>query len=570
MPFVRNGETDVISIQAGQSIAIGAFYDASASLILPLGAPGGPLKTVTNGQEVVGPFSSAVTGQIGSAKGTIEYVIGTSPVLTSGPAQLVDFSEVNNIRNVNSNAFAQSPIAISPARANTTAYTAADTTTLTFANGTQVLVTGSGTSAGAEPSGLIDGRPLTDGTMTVYSLGFQKSASDIDAPTITQSASSATIAGAGLTLFDFVTSANPVQAVSSADAMVYNRSNGAHIDCVGAAIGVPPATGNSSVTAASWAPITLPSTGYAYSTGLVEYDVYVEDRIFAIVGANFGWTGYVMIDGKMVLPNYVTSGGASASGVIFDFNGVSKRRRVTVGRFASAGPQLAGIAITAQGKVTAVDRTDDVMLVLGDSYNSTVAPNTAPHLSFFLKRYLGLDGLVLANVGGTGYITASGGFYNHWQVLDSPANRLLWPYYSPRHVLFNSGGNDGGIASATVKSAAISTWKLAREIFPLAKITITDGNSGTGGPSANSLAIGAALAEAFNEWGDSNSRFIPIVSTSASTAWVTGTTDVADALAAGNSSLWTSTDGTHPSPGGARYLARRLANAVKTAWTDQY
>lgn len=570
MAFVRNGETDVVTIPAGQSIVIGALYDAAAVITLPLGAPGGPLSTVEGGQRTIGPFPSTVQAQVGASKGVVEYVVGVNPQLTTQPLETTDKNSVSDARIAKAAAFAASPIVIAPARANSTPYTASESTTLSMSNGTQVLVTGNGTSAASEPTGLIDGRPLTDGTATLYSLGFRKSASDVDAPTITQSANAAAITAAGLTLFDFATGSNPVVAASSADALVYNAFAGAYIDCLASAIGVSPATGNSSISSASSTPVALPATGFAYSTALIEYDFYVEDRIFAIISANFGWTGYVLIDGKMVLPNYMTSGGTSGSGVIFDFNGVSKRRRVTIGRFAASGPQIAGVAITDQGKVTAVERNGDVMLVLGDSYNGTVAPNSAPHLGFFLKRYLGLDGLVLANVGGTGYIVKPANLYTVREVLDAAPNRLLWPYYNPRHILINTGGNDGGQASSAVISAAISAWQLAREIFPTAKITITDGNSGAGGPSANSLAIGAALASAYQQWGDANSRFIPIVSGSASTAWVTGTSHAGQALAAGNSALWTSTDATHPSPGGARYLAARLSQAISDAWDGAY
>ena len=483
---------------------------------------------------------------------------------------LMSLEQVKEQRRARGAAFAQSPIVVAPARENSTVYTAGHTTALSRADGTQVLVTGSGTSHSSEPAGLIDGRPLTDGTATVYSLGMKKTASDIDAPTVTQSVASADVTTAGLTLFDFATGANPLVAVSSADAMLGNRSNGAYIESVNIAHGVTGASGNSGVSSMSWKPVDLPSAGFVYVTNMVEYDVYVEDHKFAVIGASTGWQGYVLIDGKLATPNYVTSGGTSLSGVIFDFGGVSKRRRVSIGTFGAAGPQVAGIAITPQGKITAVERNGDVMVVLGDSYNSTVAPNTTPHLGFFLKRYLGLDGLVLANVGGSGYITKTANTFNIGEVLDAAPNRLLWPYYNPRHILINGGGNDGGQSSAAVRAAALAAWRLARSIFPAAKITITDGNSGAAGPSANSLAIGVALAEAFQAWGDSNSRFIPIVSGSASTAWVTGVTDAADALGTGNSSLWTSTDGTHPSPGGARYLARRLADAMAVAWGGDY
>lgn len=504
-----------------------------------------------------------------SEKG-LPFVISGPNDTTPQSLAVADFAdEVSAVRAARIAAFNLSPIVVAPSRENSTAYTADHATVLSRADGTQVLVTGSGNTAAAEPSGLIDGRPLVDGTATVYSLGMKKTSSDIDAPTITQNVTSANITAAGLTLFDFAVNSAPLIAVSSADAMLGNRTN-AYVESVAFSHGA--ANGNSGVTNMVSPPVVLPpnGSGIGYVTNCVEYDVMVEDHKFAVVGGPFGWQGYVLIDGKLATPNYVTAAGVNGGGVIFDFGGVSKRRRVSIGTFGSAGPNIAGISITPQGKVTAVERNGDVMLVLGDSFNSTVAPNQAPHLGFFLKRYLGLDGLVLANVGGSGYIVKIANTLNIGEVLDAAPNRLLWPYYNPRHILINAGGNDGGQASANVKAAAKAAWALARSIFPTAKITITDGNSGAAGPSANSMAIAVALAEAFQEWGDSNSRFIPIVSGSASTAWVTGTSHAGQALAAGNSSLWTSTDATHPSPGGARYLARRLADEMVRVWGGKY
>lgn len=511
-------------------------------------------------------------GKLRTPAGEQVALLRSGVLETQGPL----WNRISQDRIQRKSAWASGPIVVPAARQNSTAYTAAAANVTAAASifqradGNHCMVTGSGNSAAAEPTGLIDGRPLVDGTATVYALGWDKPVSDPDAPTITEGATSGDITTAGLTLFDFVTAANPPVAVSTADAMIYNRSNGAFVDCVQHANGVPPATGNSGVTSASWKPVDLPAAGYAYNTNMVDYDVWVEDRIFAIVGGSFGWTGYILIDGKPLSSNYLTSGGASGSGVIIDFGGISKRRRVTFGNYAAAGVNIAGIAITAQGKVTAVERTGDTMLVLGDSYNSTVAPNSAPHLGFFLKRYLGLDGLVLANVGGSGYINKVVNTFNIPEVLSAGPNQLLWPYYNPKHVLINAGGNDGSFSSASIQEAALQTWRNLRTIFPTAKVTITDGNSGAAGPGANNFAVAAALRTAFDTWADSNSRFVPIIGASATESWITGTSHAGQALAAGNSSLWTSTDGTHPSPGGARYLARRLADSIDAAWNGGY
>lgn len=459
---------------------------------------------------------------------------------------------------------------VSPDRANTTAYTAGKSTTLKRANGDHVIVTGSGTTAGAEPTGLIDGRPLTDGTATVYSLGVRKAASDSDAPTISQ-VTAAGFAAAGLTEVRFATGGLTLQHLSSADGMVYSRS-GSYVASVNSAIGNASASGNSTgdVPSAVLPPVTLPANE-AYSTVQIDSEFMCNDRLVGITCHNFGASFYLLVDGQPAQLGETTIDAGAGNAVVLDFGGISKPRRITICTIGGAHASIRGCAITAQGSVYAVPRNGDVMLCLGDSFNNTVTPNTVPHLDLFLKRYLGLDGLVNAAVGGSGYIAAAvANTYNIPAVLDSPGNRLLWPYYNPRHVLIQAGGNDKSLAQADIRAAAISTWQKVRALFPTAKITITDGNSGAAGPDAASLTTAATLAEAFSSWADPNSRFIPVVTTLAATAWISGTTNAGEALAVGNSSLWTSTDDTHPSPGGARYLAKRLAEAINVAWGGTY
>jgi lysophospholipase L1-like esterase len=481
----------------------------------------------------------------------------------------IDF-ELQRSRTIRVQSWARGPMVVSPDRANTTAYTAGKSTALKRANGDHTIVTGSGTTAGAEPTGLLDGRPLTDGTVTVYSLGVRKAASDADAPTISQVAA-ASLAGAGLSEVRFATGGLTLQHLSSADGMVYSRS-GSYVASVNSAIGNASASGNSTgdVPSAVLPPVTLPANE-AYSTVQIDSEFMVNDRMFGITCHNFGASFYLLVDGQPVQLGETTIDAGGGNAVVLDFGGVAKPRRVAICTVGAAHASIRGCAITAQGSVYAVPRIGDVMLCLGDSFNNTVAPNVVPHLDFFLKRYLGVDGLVNAAVGGSGYIAASvANTYNILAVLNSPSNLLLWPYYSPRHVLIQAGGNDKSLVQADIRAAAIATWQRVRALFPTAKITITDGHSGAAGPDSQSLTTATTLAEAFVYWADPNSRFIPVVTTLAATAWISGTTNAGEALSAGNSSLWTSTDDTHPSPGGARYLARRLAEAIDAAWDSKY
>lgn len=465
-------------------------------------------------------------------------------------------------------AFGSGPIAIAPARVNSTAYALNDV--FTRANGAQFIVTVAGTTAASEPTGLIDGRPLTDGTVVGYFAGFSKTASDAEAPTVSQVAA-AGFGAAGISETRFVTGTAAAIIASSADGLMYNN-NQAYLGVTQGASGtLAGGAGNSPVTNAFGLPVAIGGESLGNSMSCVEF--IVEDTKFGLTTHNFGFTAIVLIDGRPVIGNgaiSVNSGGGNA--IVFDFNGLSKPRRVSVYTNNGASANIRGVALTPQGKVYAVPRNGDVMLAFGDSYNTTVVPGSSgnPNSSFWLKNYLGLDGLVVMAVGGSGYVTASANTYNLPAVLASPSNRLLFPYYNPQHILVNTGGNDGNQPIEIIKAAALDTWQQIRANFPFAKITITDGNSGSAGPSAAGIAISAALQAQFAVWADGNSRFIPVVSSAASTAWVTGTGNVGAALTTGNSSLWTSTDGVHPSPGGSQFLGLRLAQAIAVAWDGAY
>jgi lysophospholipase L1-like esterase len=282
----------------------------------------------------------------------------------------------------------------------------------------------------------------------------------------------------------------------------------------------------------------------------------------------------VLIDGRPVFGSMPVLSGVSGSGYVFDFGAVMKTRRVTVVTLSSAGgSKLRGCAMTAQGSLgLAAPSTSDVMLMLGDSFCATVTPTVSDgHLGSYLKRHLGLGGCINAGVGGSGYVAANANTYNLPAMVSNASNTTLWNYLAPNHIFIHAVGNDRNGTLATVQAAALATWTALRAKFPAAKITITDGYSGNSGPDANAITFAAGMLTTFNAWADTNSRFVKIVGAgTSSTAYITGTGRADQALTTGNSSLFTSTDSTHVSPAGARYLAERLADAIKAAWQGDY
>jgi hypothetical protein len=85
MPFLQQGDSATVPIPAGQSIRVGAFRKASASVLIPQGLPGGPLATVNDGASTYGPYPAGASVTVNAVAGEVEYVVAASPVLTDSP-----------------------------------------------------------------------------------------------------------------------------------------------------------------------------------------------------------------------------------------------------------------------------------------------------------------------------------------------------------------------------------------------------------------------------------------------------------------------------------------------------
>jgi hypothetical protein len=215
------------------------------------------------------------------------------------------------------------------------------------------------------------------------------------------------------------------------------------------------------------------------------------------------------------------------------------------------------------------------VLILGDSFNATTSPPSeagAEMLSYWLQRDLGFGASINMGIGGSGYISHNDGTYNLPGQVASPANVSMIAAYAPNitHVIINAGFNDRTRPNAEVRAAALSTWRAVRQLLPQARISISDGWSGSSGPDASAFELAATLADAFAAWGDGNARLIHSVGSSSASSYVTGTGNAGQPITDGNSSYYTSVDGVHPSPAGARYLAKRLSADIVAAWGGSY
>jgi len=85
MPFLQHGQSALVAIPAGQSIRVGAYRAASASVLIPAGLPSGPVSTISDTAATLGPYASATSVTVSSSLGVVEYAVGTSPDLTDVP-----------------------------------------------------------------------------------------------------------------------------------------------------------------------------------------------------------------------------------------------------------------------------------------------------------------------------------------------------------------------------------------------------------------------------------------------------------------------------------------------------
>lgn len=486
---------------------------------------------------------------------------GSGSVYVASSANAIAARRQRNIAN-----FLLGPQIPAPAWAGTTACVIDQVATV--GNGQHITVSAAGTTGGSTPAygiSTLTGRPFTDGTVTWYGLPYQSTVTDPNAPTLTTGANAAAL---GLTQINTTLgnnlAINPASKITGMGAFLWGNAFS-----VG---GYQAATG--SVGGASVAVNAGQNPAYSYSLYEYEFEVYVTDCYFGIAMANSNRPCSIEVDGVLVTANGVPASGTAGFVFGFDYHGVVKRRLV---RVMCAGNNLLvnGICVSPIGFLETTDTPNDTLLTLGDSINFTVVAGTNGNpivhaFNGWLRRFLGLSAVWDAGVGGSGYVSQNANTFNVPAMLANPTNQAIFKQVNPGHVLIEAGCNDAGQPLTSVTAAALASWTALRALLPNAKITITDGFPNATGPAAANLALAAGLQTAFNNWNDSNSRFIQTCTSAASTAITQGTNNCSQALQVGNTCNFISTDGIHPNPMGAWYYGYRVSQMIINAWNGNY
>ncbi|GIQ63708.1 hypothetical protein PACILC2_22760 [Paenibacillus cisolokensis] len=181
------------------------------------------------------------------------------------------------------------------------------------------------------------------------------------------------------------------------------------------------------------------------------------------------------------------------------------------------------------------------------------------------SQLLGWDGWN-SGVGGTGYVN------------NGPAGRVKFQdriqhdvlQYQPDVVVIAGGINDEGSPVEQTQAAADLLYSTIRSSLPNTELIVISNFSPVGGVSQIRGQIRDALRETARKYG---APFIDTLGgasydwsgnqvSAPSGSWITGSGNVGNPQASGNASVFTSADGTHPTPAGHRYYGERVAAEI--------
>lgn len=500
--------------------------------------------------------------------GTAWMAIGTIPLLTKIRAGIAAAMVGNPVESLPWSTV-QVMQGTTAARANATAYTKGFV--CTNAAGTHMFVCQTaGTSAGAEPgamtTALVTTAPynmgaIVDNTVTWYWMGPTRvTAAQAGAPTISVGSLPAQVSKAWLV----------APTVAGTQANSYFRITG----------GVGSITGQSNPNATFVIGEAQPTVTAMLGTanGFGNYcnamDFVTDATVFGIDMTGFGSLNIgdqmnIEIDGRRFTDGTPMSLASAANGagyMIVDFRatGVRKNRRIRLSTFrvsATNAPSFTQIFTTPQDTIQAYTNPNRWSCAfVGDSLivGSASGPvNPRLDRASVFADLVGCDTISNLGVGGTGFIaTASGTQLNYIQRLSSLIT------LKPNVVYIGGAFNDGASGAAAITAAALAYYQAVRAALPNAMI-IQAGTFG-GLLLSSSTGIDAALLAAVNQFGDSNTFFIPV--STDSPPWLTGTNAIQGTpTGTGNSEIYIGpTDTVHPSAYCiSSYLAQQDARAFK-------
>lgn len=295
---------------------------------------------------------------------------------------------------------------------------------------------------------------------------------------------------------------------------------------------------------------------------------FVTDAPLLAIGVSYAVTPVnIIIDGRRLFPGgWQGANGGNPSRFVLDFSTAGGRRSRTITIEDYGNISFAGVWIDPASTLTAPNIATPIRVAVfgssiecgGNSFplrgDLGWPAQTAKLLGWHDPRNLGL--------GGTGYINSQG------------TNALSYGQHiadgtgvSPNLVIVGGPINDTLAIPATLTSAAVTFLGNLRTALPTTPIIALGTFPAASGPGASSIAAENAIAEAVKQLGDPRIFFIPLC-TAPGGSFITGTGNAGSPTGGGNSDLYISDDGTHPTQPGIDLIATHYAARIKALVVD--
>ncbi|MDP9417365.1 MAG: SGNH/GDSL hydrolase family protein [Actinomycetota bacterium] len=228
-------------------------------------------------------------------------------------------------------------------------------------------------------------------------------------------------------------------------------------------------------------------------------------------------------------------------------------------RFESDATRFTGFTVTSSDKVALTPAPRKRAVIIGDSITEGARAN-ARFLGYAhtLCQLAGWTDCWVAGSGGTGYLANGAPAYTNRvkfrsRIVNDAISR------NPNVVLISGGRNDGAFTATQVQSESLALFKQIRSALPNAEIIVTSTYPATEREAYNTGLLARSNAIKTSAKGLAN-FYLDIMG---SASYITGNGNAGAPTGGGNSDIYTSSDGVHPTQAGHNALARQLFKRYK-------
>ena len=413
-----------------------------------------------------------------------------------------------------------------------------------IASGDLIYCTVAGTTGASDPAISYAG-PVVDGTATFYFTGKKTNvAAGVDVPTISVSSAIGALTERRITLTGETKISYPFGYLTDYASVA--------------------------VKLVAWNDLTALDNGYGANGNQpsnLYYEFMSDAPTLAVSVYNvLGERMHVKVDGNYIEESPTPFVAGNPSYYFITWNGIQKMRRYTIEGHGSL--TFRGLCALAGDVITATPLVNKTALIwFGDSYGNTETPQVTngaintrvSGLAMQVGKLIGTDYTMLANIGGSGYITLGNSSRPNIPSVVGITNFPLAQNYGSV-VIYLAGINDSTLEKSAIATAATATWQAGMAKYPNATHIVVGCELANRDLDGFTIGTDTALKNAAGSLG---LKYISMAQ-DPNGAWILGTGKVGAVSGTGNSNIYTSTDGTHPSPIGRDYLARRIASEVNS------